>query len=77
VVGRPGRIPIAPSGNGTAYAKSLAHSAWALAVREQTNALIDIYSDCCKYASEQHGDVVSRDDVRALLMQRLIGGGRR
>ena len=57
--------------------KSLAHSGYAVAVREQTNALIDIFADCCKYASEHHGDVVSRDDVRCLLMNRLISGGRR
>lgn len=44
-------------------AKSLTHSGWALAVREQTNALIDVYADLCRYASERHGDVVSRDDV--------------
>jgi hypothetical protein len=57
--------------------RSIPHSGWALAVREQTQALIDIYSDCCKYASERHGDVVSRDDVRCLMMNRLISGGRR
>ena len=63
--------------NGNRSTNPLAHSGWALAVREQTNALIDVYADCCRYASERHSDVVSRDDVRAILMNRLISGGRR
>jgi len=68
---KPGQPQIAP------LATSLAHSGWALAVREQTNALIDVYADCCQYASERHAGVVSRDDVRCLMMNRLISGGRR
>jgi hypothetical protein len=71
--GRPGQPQNAP----LLTHKSLAHSGYAIAVREQTNALIDIFADCCKYASERHGDVVSRDDVRCLMMNRLISGGRR
>jgi hypothetical protein len=51
--------------------KSLAH------LQAQTEAIIDLFASCCRYANEKHGDVVSRDDVRALLMQRLISGGRR
>ncbi len=58
-------------------ATSLAHSGWALAMKDQTETLINLYAGLCRYANEHHGDVVSRDDVRALLMQRLIGGGRR
>jgi len=62
---KPSQPVIAP------LAKSLAH------LQAQTEAIIDLFASCCRYASERHGDVVSRDDVRCLLMNRLISGGRR
>jgi hypothetical protein len=60
--------------NGHAASPALIHSGWAGSIREQTQTLIDLYADLCKYASERHSGVVTKDDVRALLMNRLIGG---
>lgn len=65
------------NGNGSANSAPCNGNRSINAIREQTESLINLYADLCRYASEKHGDVVSRDDVRCLLMNRLISGGRR
>ena len=50
---------------------------WAAQLCDATNMLVDVFAQCCKNARERHAGLVSNDDVRAILMNRLIEGARR
>src|SRR5207244_4514031 len=58
------------NGNGQAVAASGPKELlmpWAQFLLAQVNAVIDVYALACKHASEQHGNLVRAEDVRALL----------
>lgn len=70
------------NGNGQVIAVSDATSqiAWAQFLLSQTNALVDVYFHALDYASENYGNAVKAEDVRALMTTAFInvsknGGG--
>jgi hypothetical protein len=69
------------NGNGTANgggghvpppANPLAHSGWALQLKEQAQTLIDIYAELMQYAATRHGGLVKAEDVRSILLSAYI-----
>jgi hypothetical protein len=59
------------NGNGHAATVALAHAGWALHLREQACALVDVYSDVLSY-SGKYGAAVKPDDVRSILLSVFI-----
>ena len=71
------------NGNGHAVAAGAPQESlmpWAQFLLAQVNMVIDVYALACKHASEQHGNLVRAEDVRALLTTTFINytqrGGR-
>src|ERR1039457_5229543 len=55
------------NGHTPPHATTLAHSGWAASLRDQTQALIDVYADCLRY-SARHEGLIKSEDVRSLLL---------
>ena len=75
----------AANGNGNGHASAAGAPQeplmpWAQFLLAQVNMVIDVYALACKHASEQHGNLVRAEDVRALLTTTFINytqkGGR-
>jgi hypothetical protein len=89
---QPSIVPDHSSANGNGHANGtngnghapepnpLTYSGWAGSVRDQAQALIDVYATCLKYASERHAGMVKGEDVRAIVLSAYInvskGGAR-
>src|ERR1017187_3357276 len=58
------------NGHTAPHATILAHSGWAASLRDQTQALIDVYADCLRY-SARHEGLVKSEDVRSAVTVRL------
>src|ERR1022692_2842360 len=59
------------NGHPPPHATTLAHSGWAASLRDQTQALIDVYADCLRY-SARHEGLIKSEDVRSLLLSAFI-----
>ena len=59
------------NGHAAPPATPLAHSGWAASLRDQTQALIDVYADCLRY-SARHEGLIKSEDVRSLLLSAFI-----
>ena len=59
------------NGHTPPHATTLAHSGWAASLRDQTQALIDVYADCLRY-SARHEGLIKSEDVRSLLLSAFI-----
>jgi hypothetical protein len=59
------------NGHPPPHATTLAHSGWAASLRDQTQALIDVYAGCLRY-SARHEGLIKSEDVRSLLLSAFI-----
>jgi hypothetical protein len=72
------------NGNGTANGggghvpppASLLHSGWALALREQSQVLIDVYASALNYAQRYAALDIAAEDIKSIVLSAYISGSK-